>query len=151
MQVRFKSLREDAVLPAYGSEGAAALDLFLPTFAEKVEFHHGETKFIPLGFKVEIPGGHVGKVKARSSMWSKGWRVSGFIDSDYRGEFMLMIQSPSLHATGIAVPAPFALVGGQKAAQLLIEEALHVEPEWSDELSETTRGEGGFGSTGNTK
>lgn len=149
MQVRFKYLREDVMLPSYGSKDAAALDLFLPLALEKVEFHHGETKVIPLGFKIEIPKGYVGKVKARSSMWSKGWRVSGFIDSDYRGEVSLMIQSPSLHATGLALPTTFVLEGGQKVAQFLIEEAICIEPVWADELTETARGEGGFGSTGN--
>lgn len=142
MKVRFKSLREGAVLPAYGSAQAAALDLFLPLTIESLVFKPGETRVIPLGFQMEIPEGYVGKVKARSSMWSQGWRVSGFIDSDYRGEVKLMLQAPA----GEYVH-PFMLKAGTKAAQILIEATTHIEPEWAEELSSTERGEGGFGST----
>jgi dUTP pyrophosphatase len=147
MKVRFQKIKDEAQLPRYGSEGAAALDIILPTDIKEVAFHAGETKVIPLGFRIEIPAGHVGKVKARSSMWSKGWRVSGFIDADYRGEVGLMIQAPALYAWMANPPSPFVLLGGQKVAQLLIEATLNIEPEWADELTATARGEGGFGST----
>ena len=150
MKVRFQSLRPGAVLPQYGSAEAAALDIVLPTDMEALALRSGQTVVIPLGFKIEIPSGYVGKVKARSSMWSKGWRVSGFIDSDYRGEVKLMIQAPSSVGGGDIFSGleRHELTPGQKAAQLLIEPTYKIEPEWAEDLTVTARGEGGFGSTG---
>lgn len=146
MKVRFKRLVDGAILPVYGSADAGALDLALPKNGSPIILHHGETVVIPLGYQVEIPSGHIGKIKARSSMWSKGWRVSGFIDPDFRGELKLMIQAPNLHS-GVNSVSPFLLNPGERVAQILIEQTLFIEPEWADELTSTDRGEGGFGST----
>ncbi len=141
-KIRFQKLVEGAVLPRYGSDAAAGLDIFLPD-GSRVSFVSGETLVIPLGIKVEIPQGYVGKMKARSSYFSKGWRVDGYVDADYRGELKLMIQAPCF----AAMDADYCLDSNKAVAQLLVEQIERFAPEWAEDLSNTTRGEGGFGST----
>ncbi len=141
--VHVKKMRENAILPTYGSAGAAGADLYACLDAE-VTIEAGETKFIPTGIAVEIPEGYAGLVHARSSLGSKRGLAPankvGVIDSDYRGELMVALHNHGKQAQTIA--------HGERIAQMLIMPVLtpcYVE---TDTLSDTARGSGGFGSTG---
>ena len=151
MKVKFKKLRDDIVLPEYKTPTAVGMDLRLPPSDFFIDFEPNETKVIPLGFAMEIPEGWVGRIRARSSMFVKGWLVQGEIDSDYRGEVGLMIKAPSIGLAwnaGAFMSGDLKLKPGDRVAQLIISAVLHAEVEEVTELSETVRGGGGFGSTG---
>lgn len=141
--VKIKKLRENAVIPTYGSEFAAGADLYA-SLDEAVVIEPGETKFIPTGFAFEIPEGYAGFVHARSGLASKRGLAPankvGVIDSDYRGEVMV-----ALHNHGKAAQTVEA---GERIAQMVIAPYITASFILSDELDETVRGEGGFGSTG---
>ncbi|MBQ6600888.1 MAG: dUTP diphosphatase [Clostridia bacterium] len=141
--VKIKKLRENAVIPTYGSEFAAGADLYA-SLDEAVVIEPGETKFIPTGFAFEIPEGYAGFVYARSGLASKRGLAPankvGVIDSDYRGEVMV-----ALHNHGKAAQTVEA---GERIAQMVIAPYITASFILSDELDETVRGEGGFGSTG---
>ncbi len=144
MKVNFKKLNENAVVPTYGSEYAAGADLYACTGGETVTFLSGETKLIKTGLAMEIPEGYAGLIYARSGIANKrGLAPSnkvGVIDSDYRGEIMVSLHNHSNETQSIA--------DGERIAQLVITPFLKVEYTETDELSDTVRGEGGFGSTG---
>lgn len=141
--VKIKKLRENAVIPTYGSEFAAGADLYA-SLDEAVVIEAGETKFIPTGFAFEIPEGYAGFVYARSGLACKRGLAPankvGVIDSDYRGEVMV-----ALHNHGKAAQTVEA---GERIAQMVIAPYITASFILSDELDETVRGEGGFGSTG---
>lgn len=141
--VKIKKLRENAVIPTYGSEFAAGADLYA-SLDEAVVIEPGETKFIPTGFAFEIPEGYAGFVYARSGLACKRGLAPankvGVIDSDYRGEVMV-----ALHNHGKAAQTVEA---GERIAQMVIAPYITASFILSDELDETVRGEGGFGSTG---
>ena len=140
--VNIKKLSADAVTPKYGSEFAAGADLY--SCGESVEIAPGETKMIHTGIALELPLGTVGLIYARSGLASKRGLAPankvGVVDCDYRGEVMV-----ALHNHGTASQTVDA---GERIAQLCIVPFLKAEFEESDELSETDRGGGGFGSTG---
>ncbi len=144
MKVNFKKLNENAVMPTYGSEYAAGADLYACTGGETVTFLSGETRLIKTGLAMEIPEGYAGLIYARSGIANKrGLAPSnkvGVIDSDYRGEIMVSLHNHSNETQSIA--------DGERIAQLVITPFLKVEYTETDELSDTVRGEGGFGSTG---
>ncbi len=141
--VRFKKLDQRAAAPARGSEFAAGADLraLLDT---PVAIAPGETYFVHTGLAMEIPAGWVGLICARSSLGTKRGLAPankvGVIDSDYRGEIMVALHN---HSKSDAVIEP-----GERVAQLLIVPVLHAEFEEADDLDDTARGSGGFGSTG---
>lgn len=141
--IRVRKLRENAILPAYGSEEAAGADLYA-CLEESITLAPGETVFIPTGLAMEIPKGYAGLVYARSSMGAKRGLAPankvGVIDSDYRGEIMV-----ALHNHGSAVQS---VSGGERIAQLLVTPVLQPIFQETEELSDTLRGRGGFGSTG---
>ena len=141
MKVNVKKLSKNAKLPAYGSEYAAGADLYA---AEPVCIAPGETAFVHTGIAVELPAGTVGLVYARSGLACKQDLAPankvGVIDCDYRGEIMV-----ALHNHGTAARRVEA---GDRIAQLVIAPYIAAEYEEAEELSETVRGEGGFGSTG---
>ena len=141
--VKIKKLRENAVIPTYGSEFAAGADLYA-SLDEAVVIEPGETKFIPTGFAFEITEGYAGFVHARSGLACKRGLAPankvGVIDSDYRGEVMV-----ALHNHGKAAQTVEA---GERIAQMVIAPYITASFILSDELDETVRGEGGFGSTG---
>lgn len=141
VKVIVKKLREDAHLPRYGSEFAAGADLYS---AETAEIAAGETAFLHTGIAVELPHGTVGLVYARSGLACKQDLAPankvGVIDSDYRGEVMV-----ALHNHG---KTSRIVNAGDRIAQLVVAPYYTVDFEEADELSETERGEGGFGSTG---
>ena len=143
MRIKIKKVNEKAIIPTYGSEYAAGADLYA-LLDEATEIGPHETQFIHTGISVEIPEGYCGLVFARSSMGAKRGLAPankvGVIDADYRGEIMVTLHN---HSEKIATVEP-----GERIAQLAIVPFLKAEFEETDELSDTLRGEGGFGSTG---
>ena len=143
MKVNVKKLNENAHLPAYGSAYAAGADLYACE-SEPVLIPAGETRFIHTGIAVELPLGTVGLVYARSGMACKQdiapANKVGVVDCDYRGEIMV-----ALHNHG---KEPRTVNGGDRIAQFVIAPYYTAEFEETNELSETVRGAGGFGSTG---
>ena len=143
MKVRIKKLNEKAIIPTYGSEFSAGADLYA-LLDSAVEIKPHETLFIHTGISVEIPEGYCGLVFARSSMGAKRGLAPankvGVIDADYRGEIMVALHNHSEKSNTVEP--------GERVAQLAIVPFLKADFEESDELSDTTRGVGGFGSTG---
>jgi dUTP pyrophosphatase len=135
----FTRLHPAATLPARGSEAAAGLDLFacVDTILEP-----GEFKGVNTGVAVAIPEGYYGRVAPRSGLAFKHGvdTLAGVIDSDYRGEIVCILIN---HGT-----RDVHLRAGDRIAQLVIEAIIRPEPAWADQLEETARGAGGFGSTG---
>ena len=142
-QMNVKKLNEKAILPTYGSAFAAGADLYACEESE-VTIAAGETKLIHTGLAMEIPEGLVGLIYARSGLASKKGLAPankvGVIDSDYRGEIMV-----ALHNHG---SAPQTVAAGERIAQLVFAPYYTAEFSVVDELSDTVRGVGGFGSTG---
>ena len=143
MKVKIKKLNENAVIPTYGTEYSAGADLYA-LLDSTVEIAPHETTFIHTGISVEIPEGYCGLIFARSSMGAKRGLAPankvGVIDADYRGEIMVALHN---HSEKIATVEP-----GERVAQLAIVPFLKAEFEEADDLTDTTRGAGGFGSTG---
>lgn len=141
--VPIKKLSPDATLPTYGSEYAAGADLYA-CIAEPVTFEPGETKLIPTGLAMEIPAGYAGLIYARSGLASKKGLAPankvGVIDADYRGEIMVALHNHSKNTTSIEPQ--------ERIAQLVITPYLTACFQETETLSDTVRGEGGFGSTG---
>lgn len=144
IKVNFKKLNENAAAPAYGSEFAAGADLYALTDGETVSFAPGETKLIHTGIAMEIPEGYAGLIYARSGIAAKrGLAPSnkvGVVDSDYRGEIMVSLHNHSNSVQEIS--------NGERIAQMVITPFLKADYTETDSLSDTVRGEGGFGSTG---
>ena len=143
MKVNFKVLCDGATAPAYATEYAAGADLY-NLKGEAVTIGAGETKLIHTGIALEIPEGYVGLIFARSGLATKRALAPankvGVIDSDYRGEIMV-----ALHNHGTVEQT---VDGGERVAQISIVPYLKAEFSEVGSLSETVRGEGGFGSTG---
>ena len=143
MKVRIKKIDDRAAVPTYGSEYSAGADLYA-ILDEGLEILPHTTSFIHTGISIEIPEGYCGLIFARSSMGAKRGLAPankvGVIDADYRGEVMVALHN---HSDSIATVEP-----GERVAQLAIVPFLKAEFEVADELSDTVRGVGGFGSTG---
>jgi dUTP pyrophosphatase len=141
--IRVKKLKQEAKLPTYGSSGAAGADLYA-CLEQDVVIQPGQTAFIPTGLSMEIPQGCAGLIYARSGLACKRGLAPankvGVIDSDYRGEFIV-----ALHNHG---QQPQTVCHGERVAQLLITPVLTPCYREVEELSETGRAAGGFGSTG---
>lgn len=141
--VRVKKIRPNAALPIYGSAEAAGADLHA-CLEQDVCIKPGETVFIPTGLSMEIPKGYAGLIYARSGLACKHGLAPankvGVVDSDYRGEFMV-----ALHNHG---DQPQIIKHGERIAQLLITPVLAPMFIEVEELDETLRSFGGFGSTG---
>ena len=142
-KIAVRKLRANAQLPTYGSAGAAGADLYA-CLEEAVTIAPGETVFVPTGLAMEIPAGYVGLIYARSGMACKRGLAPankvGVIDSDYRGEFIV-----ALHNHG---SRPQTVDCGERIAQLVITPVLMPGFAEVAELSDTSRGSSGFGSTG---
>ena len=141
--IQVKKLKENAILPTYGSEYAAGADLYaLPD--EEIVIPAGETRFVHTGLAMEIPEGYAGLVYARSGLASKRGLAPankvGVVDADYRGEIMVALHNHSAVSQTVAA--------GERVAQLVVAPFLKAQFEEADELSSTVRGVGGFGSTG---
>ena len=141
--VNIKKLNENAVIPTYGTEYAAGADLYA-CMDESVTINPGETCFIKTGLAMEVPVGYAGLIYARSGLaCKKGLAPAnkvGVIDSDYRGEIMVALHNHSNE--------PVAVDSGERIAQLVITPYIVAAFNQVDELEDTVRGEGGFGSTG---
>ena len=143
MKIRIKKLNENAIIPTYGTSYSAGADLYaLLDSITEIEPH--QTTLVHTGISVEIPEGYCGLIFARSGLASKRGLAPankvGVIDADYRGEIMVALHN---HSEIPATVEPF-----ERIAQLAIVPFLKAEFEESDELSDTVRGAGGFGSTG---
>ena len=142
-QIRRKKLREDAVVPTYGSPYAAGADLYACLEEEQV-VSPGQTVMFHTGIAMEIPEGYAGLIFARSGLASKRGLAPankvGVVDSDYRGEFMIALHNHS--------DVPQTVLPGERIAQMVITPVLAAEFLQVEELEETQRGSGGFGSTG---
>lgn len=138
--MKVKLMNEYAQLPTRGSKDAAGLDLYCP-FHIKVPAD--SQKKIPLGIAVEIPQGHMGLLVPRSSMSKTPLRCAnsvGIIDADYRGELSIAYENISC--------SDYTIFRGDRIAQLIIVPIAIVDVEEAQALSETERGDGGYGSTG---
>jgi len=143
--VAVKKVRPGAKLPTYGSDFAAGADLYA-CLEEAVTIEPHEIKLIPTGLSMEIPVGWAGMVHARSGLATKRNLAPankvGVIDPDYRGEIMV-----SLHNHGMTAQT---VEPGERIAQLVLTPYLTAQFFETEVLSDTVRGEGGFGSTGRT-
>lgn len=143
MKVRIKKLNENAILPTYGSDCAAGADLY-SCGGEDIVIKAGQTVLVHTGIALEIPDGYAGFIYARSGIATKRGLAPankvGVVDSDYRGEVMVALHNHS--------NTDQTIEGGERIAQMVIAPFLKVDFELSDELDDTSRGAGGFGSTG---
>ena len=143
MNIPVKKLKENATMPTYGSEFAAGADLYA-CIDEAVTINPGETHMIPTGLAMELPMGYAGLIYPRSGMASKRGLAPankvGVVDPDYRGEFMVALHNHSLTAQTVEP--------NERIAQLVITPFITAQFEETEELSDTVRGAGGFGSTG---
>lgn len=146
--MRIKKLHSEAVLPTQGSSAAAGYDLYS---VDAFCIEPGDTKLVHTGLAIEIPEGFWGGIYARSGLATKkGLRPAncvGVIDSDYRGEIMVALHNDSSSIQHVDA--------GDRIAQLIFHQQWTISPDedeniWQvvEDLSETNRGEGGFGSTG---
>lgn len=142
-EIRVKKLSANAILPTYGSTGAAGADLYA-CLDESVTVQPGETAWIPTGIALEVPKGCAGLIYARSSMGVKRGLAPankvGVIDSDYRGEIRVVLLNHGKE--------PQTVAHGERVAQMLITPVLTPAYKEVEELEDTQRGQGGFGSTG---
>ena len=142
-KINVKLLRDGAMLPTYGSSEAAGADLYACLEAP-VTVEPGQTVFVPTGFAMEVPKGCAGLIYARSGLACKRGLAPankvGVIDSDYRGEVIVVLHN---HGT-----APQTIGSGERIAQLVITPVYTPGFCQVAELDDTLRGSGGFGSTG---
>lgn len=142
LDLKIKKLNENATIPTYGSASAAGADLY--SCEGELIFLPGETKLVHTGIAMEIPDGYVGLIYARSGIATKRGLAPankvGVIDSDYRGEIMVSLHN---HSTEVASIEP-----KERIAQIVIAPYLMVNFTETEELEDTARGTGGFGSTG---
>jgi dUTP pyrophosphatase len=154
MKIKIKKLHKDAVVPVYahGPEEDAGMDL---RASELVFLHHGVPTLVSTGLVIELPPGYEGQIRSRSGLALKeGITVMnspGTIDPSYRGEIKVILLWDGHHTDHSKVwdGGRFLIEPGDRIAQLVV--AKYEAVEWVEDeeaLSETTRGEGGFGSTG---
>lgn len=139
MKLQFKRLHPDAQLPRRQSEYAAGYDLHS---VETVKLYPGQRQAIRTGIAVALPEGTAGFLWPRSGMAVKQGadRLAGLVDADYRGEVLVALINHGL--------ADIDIKSGDRIGQMVVSPVLTPEPEWAEELPDTVRGEGGFGSSG---
>ncbi|TLG79204.1 dUTP diphosphatase [Methylocystis sp. B8] len=136
---------ENLPSPAYASEGAAGIDLYAALApGQKLVLEPGARDLVPTGLSIALPRGYEGQVRPRSGLAvERGVTIlnaPGTIDSDYRGEIKTLLINLGAQ--------PFEIVRGMRIAQLVIAPVTHVTLVEVDDLDATSRGAGGFGSTG---
>ena len=140
--MRVKALHPNFVMPTKGTDGAGAFDLYMP---ESGHVSGNQPKMVGLGFAAEVPQGFVALIVPRSGAGVKyGLELNntcGVIDSDYRGEWKACIRTKA--------GQPFRWEEDDRLLQFFLVPVLDVRLELADELESTSRGTGGFGSTGN--
>lgn len=143
MNVKIKKLNENAIIPTRGSEYAAGYDLYA-CITENIAIEPHSTVKVGTGLAIEIPDGYFGAIFARSGIATKrGLRPSncvGACDSDYRGEYIVALHNDT--------DVPQVIEPHERIAQLIVMPYLPVEFTEVEELTDTVRGSGGFGSTG---
>lgn len=138
MELRVKRIHPEAKVPVYGHPGDAGMDLFSVVDHELAP---GAVFAVPTGIQVAIPAGFVGLIWDKSGISLKGvHRLAGVVDAGYRGEVQVVMINLGRE--------PFAIKRGMKIAQMLIQPVAAVTIVESGTLDDTSRGEGGFGSTG---
>ncbi len=137
--LRFKRLDERATLPTRGSAASAGLDIYS---IEEISIEPKQRILARTGLAVAVPIGFYGRVAPRSGLAVKNGLdvLAGVIDSDYRGELCCALLN-----TG---DETLILAAGSRLCQLIIEQIITPTPAWAEDLDETARGAGGFGSTG---
>ena len=143
MTVKIKKLNQNAKLPTYGSPYSAGADLYA-CIDEEITIAPNETVLVKTGLAMEISQGHVALIYARSGLASKRGLAPankvGVVDCDYRGEIMVALHNHS--------NVPQTVAKDERIAQMVITPYITAEFSEADSLSDTVRGEGGFGSTG---
>lgn len=152
MKIKFKKLNNEAIIPSFAKEGDAGMDLLATTVKRSSNFYEYGT-----GLAMEIPKGYVGLLFPRSSISNTDHYLRnsvGVIDSGYRGEIKIRMSTPDTHFYQQVYNLPQDKLDrkeyniGDKIAQLVIIKLPWVEIEEVENLSDTDRGEGGFGSSG---
>jgi dUTP pyrophosphatase len=142
MKLEIKRIDPDLALPSYARDGDAGLDL---ASAQDVVLKPGERTIVPTGFAIAIPEGYAGFVHARSGRALREGlalpNAPGVIDAGYRGELKVLL-------VNLDPAEPIYIARGEKIAQLVVQRVERVELQEVTELQSTTRGDGGFGSTG---
>lgn len=135
MNINYKRIRKNAKEPTYATDGSACMDLYA--------CEDGDTRWpTATGIVLEIPTGYAGMIYSRSGHSNRGVRLAncvGVIDSDYRGEVIVKLTSDRGH--------PYSFRAGERIAQLMIIPVPQVKMVESEHVSDTVRGDGGFGST----
>lgn len=143
VQVNIKKINDKAIIPTYGSDHAAGADLYA-CLEEPVRIESGDTYLVKTGIAMELPEGYAGLIYARSGLATKKGLAPankvGVVDSDYRGEVMVSLHNHSKEAQVIEP--------GERIAQMVITPYIQGLYNVVEELSDTERGSGGFGSTG---
>lgn len=152
MKLKVKKLQKDAIIPKYQTAGAAGFDLHAAmestnvdgqTVYNQIYIPSGESKIVPTGLSVEVPEGYELQVRSRSGLASKNkvtvLNSPGTVDSDYRGPLGVILYNGG--------PTAFWISHGDRIAQGVIAPVVQVDFEEAEELSDTVRGSGGFGST----
>jgi dUTP pyrophosphatase len=138
VKVEVKKMHEIARIPGYAHEGDAAMDLYS---VETITIHPATVNKIPTGIAVAIPSGYWGLIKDKSGRAASGLHcLGGVIDSGYRGELIIIVTN---HHS-----APLTIEAGEKVAQMVIQKVEQPELVEVEELDQTSRSTGGFGSTG---
>ena len=138
MKIKVKKLKEDAKMPSYAHPGDVGMDLYS---METVTIAPGEHYRFWHGFAFEFPEGYAAIVKDKSSISKAGLHtMGGVFDAGYRGEY-------NTHLVNLS-SEPYTIEAGDKVSQLIIYPVAIAELEEVDELGDSARGEGGFGSTG---
>ncbi len=139
MKIQIKKLKPEARLPEYAHSGDAGMDFFS---VENINIKPGERIVCQTGIAMKIPDGYVGLIWDKSGIASKGGikTMGGVIDSGYRGEIGIILQNLS--------KKDYNIKSGDQIAQMLIQKVESPKIEEINELDDTERGEGGFGSTG---
>lgn len=144
MDIKIKKLDKRAIIPSYGTKFSAGADLYAVCEDGNTVIAPGETVLIHTYISLEIPEGYVGLIFARSGLATKKGLAPankvGVIDADYRGEIMVALHNHSGNSEKVE--------NGERIAQLAIVPFVSANFEECDELADTERGSGGFGSTG---
>lgn len=143
MKLKFRKIHPDAIVPEYATEGASGLDL-CARIPHEIFLHPGVRFTCPTGIAIELPEGFEAQIRPRSGLAKKHGvtvlNAPGTIDFDFRGEIGVILINLGDEA--------FTIKPGDRIAQMVIAPFIRVELEQSGQLSDTERGDGGFGSTG---
>ena len=142
--MKIKKIRPTAKMPTFGTKGAACFDLYV---SEDTILYFGKPTKVPTALAFEVPEGHCMTVYSRSSSALKGINIVPLIvDSDYRGEVFILANY--IRPLEYGYEKYYVVKAGDRIAQARLEKLEPTSFEWAEELSETKRGTGGYGSTG---